>query len=48
VHCAFSPAFAARMPRWHALLEAHVAAGGVERAIAAYTGGGRAVAGPSR
>jgi polar amino acid transport system substrate-binding protein len=48
VHCAFSPAFAARAPRWHALLEARVAAGGVERAIAAYTGGGRAVAGPSR
>jgi polar amino acid transport system substrate-binding protein len=44
VHCAFSPAFAAREPRWHALLQARVDAGEIDRAIARYTGS-RAVAG---
>jgi polar amino acid transport system substrate-binding protein len=38
VYCAFSPAFAAREPRWHALLQAQVDGGHVEAAIAAYTG----------
>lgn len=41
VHCAFSPAFAAREPRWHALLQAQVDSGVLERAIAGYTGGRR-------
>jgi polar amino acid transport system substrate-binding protein len=48
VHCAFSPAFAAREPRWQAILEANVAAGDVERAIAGYTGGRRAATGAAR
>jgi polar amino acid transport system substrate-binding protein len=38
VHCAFSPAFAAREPRWQAVLQAQVDSGAVERAIAGYTG----------
>ncbi|MGH8029767.1 MAG: substrate-binding periplasmic protein, partial [Arenimonas sp.] len=38
VYCAFSPAFAAREPRWHALLQAQVDAGDIERAITRYTG----------
>jgi polar amino acid transport system substrate-binding protein len=42
VYCAFSPAFAARAPRWHALLQAQVDSGRIERAIGAYTGGRRA------
>jgi polar amino acid transport system substrate-binding protein len=45
VYCAFSPAFAARAPRWHALLQAEVDDGRVARWIAAYTGGRRASAG---
>jgi polar amino acid transport system substrate-binding protein len=48
VHCAFGPAFAAREPRWSAILQAHVDAGDIERAIATYTGGRRAVAGAPR
>ena len=46
VYCAFSPAFAKRSPHWHALLQAQVDAGQVEAAIAQYTGGPRAGAGP--
>ena len=46
VYCAFSPAFAAREPRWHAVLQARVDAGDVEAAIAAYTGRPRPVAVP--
>jgi polar amino acid transport system substrate-binding protein len=38
VYCAFSDAFVARAPRWHALLQAEVDAGRIEKAIAAYTG----------
>ena len=48
VHCAFSPAFAAREPRWHAILAASVAAGDVERAIAGYAGARRAATGATR
>jgi ABC-type amino acid transport substrate-binding protein len=42
VHCAFSTAFDARVPRWRGQLQAQVDAGQVQAAIAAYTGGRRA------
>jgi polar amino acid transport system substrate-binding protein len=38
VYCAFSPAFAAREPRWHALLQAEVDDGRIAGWIARYTG----------
>lgn len=44
VYCAFAPDFAAREPRWQALLQAQVDDGQVARAIAAYTGGRRIAA----
>jgi polar amino acid transport system substrate-binding protein len=48
VYCAFSPAFAAREPRWEALLRAEVDAGRIDAAIAAYTGGRRSSASAPR
>jgi ABC-type amino acid transport substrate-binding protein len=41
VYCAFSHDFAARAPRWEALLQAQVDDGRIDAAIAAYTGGRR-------
>jgi polar amino acid transport system substrate-binding protein len=48
VYCAFSQAFAARAPQWHALLQAEVDDGRVAGWIATYTGGRRTAAHPAQ